>query len=109
MPAPVTERRLAAQVAAHTSWANTPDRTARTAPAREGLRARFAREIDPDGTLPPAVREQRVEAAWKAHFLRLALASAKARRGRRESTERQALAAQLLDEAAQLLDTGGAA
>ena len=42
-----TTRRLAAQVAAHESWASTSDRAARTAKARAALQARFENEVDP--------------------------------------------------------------
>lgn len=75
-------RTLAARIAAHESWARTPDRTARTAPARAALMARFERDVDPDGILPPVDRARRAESARRAHFTRLALASAKARRAR---------------------------
>lgn len=67
-----SDRVLIAQIAAHTSWANTTDRSARTAPARSALDARFLAEADGD-----AVRAQHLK---KAHFLRLALKSAQARR-----------------------------
>jgi hypothetical protein len=74
------ERSLAARIASHASWANTTDPAARTAPARKALLDRFEREVDPDGTLPPAERARRAEHAKKVYFTRLALASAKARR-----------------------------
>ena len=77
------ERTLRAQLAAHTSWANTTDRTARTARGREAFLAKFEAEVDPDGTLDPIERAKRAESARRAHFSRLALASAKARRERR--------------------------
>ena len=41
-----TTRRLAAQVAAHESWANTSDRAARTAKARAALQARFENDVE---------------------------------------------------------------
>jgi hypothetical protein len=47
--------------------------------ARAGFNARFEREVDPDGTLPVPERARRAEYARKAHFARLALASARAR------------------------------
>ena len=75
-----SDRKMAAQIAAHASWAATPDRTARTAAARAGLVAKFEREVDPDGTLPLAERARRAESLRKAHYVRLALASAKSRR-----------------------------
>lgn len=79
-----SERNLRAQIAAHASWAHTPDRTARTAPARRALAARFEHEVDPDGLLPAAERAKRAENARKAYYARLALTSAVARRRVRE-------------------------
>ncbi len=74
-----TERSLRAQKAALTRWAHTNSAEASEAARRRQL-DRFEREVDPDGTLPPAERARRAEHARKAYFLRLALASAKARR-----------------------------
>lgn len=74
------ERRLAAQIAAHDSWARTEDRSARTAPARAAALARFEAEVDPAGVLAPMERRRRAEHARRAHMKRLALRSAKARR-----------------------------
>jgi hypothetical protein len=73
------QRVLAARIAAHSKWANT-DPTEGTAAVRAAFLDRFEREVDPDGTLPPAERARRAEHARKAYFTRLALASAKARR-----------------------------
>jgi hypothetical protein len=66
------ERKLSAQIAAHQSWANTQDRAARTANARGGLDKKFLDEAGGDPV--------RAEHLRKAHFLRLALKSAQARR-----------------------------
>jgi hypothetical protein len=77
------QRSLRARIASHSSWARTSDLTARTAPARAAFLERFEREVDPEGALPPADRARRAEHARKAHFQRLALASAKARAGKR--------------------------
>ena len=74
------EQALIARLAAHESWAHTPDRTARTAPARAALMARFDREVDPDGTLPADERAKRAGHARTAYFLRLSLKSARSRR-----------------------------
>lgn len=90
-----SERRLSATIAAHESWANTTDRSARTAPARAALMARFEREVDPDGTLPPDERARRAEHKRKAYFGRLALKSAKARRARAVVAEGEAAEAEL--------------
>lgn len=48
-----------------------------TRPATQAFLARFEREVDPDGVLPPAVRAKRAQHALKAHMTRL---SAKAHR-----------------------------
>jgi hypothetical protein len=51
-----------------------------TRAAREAFARRFEREVDPDGVLPAPERARRAEAAKRAHFQRMALLSAKARR-----------------------------
>lgn len=75
-----SERSLRAQIAAHESWARTADRSARTAPARAALMAKFERQVDPDGILDPAERALRADHARKAHYARIALRSARTRR-----------------------------
>lgn len=86
--APMTsaQRTLRAQIAAHDSWAHTDDRSARTAPARKAMLDKFEQQVDPNNELTPAERAKRAEHARKAHFKRLALASAKSRRARSQST-----------------------
>ncbi len=74
------ERVMRAQIAASTRWAKEPDRAAATVPAREGLRAKFAREVDPEGVLPPEELEYRVNQLYKAHMTRMSLKAAQARR-----------------------------
>lgn len=56
-----------------------------TRSARAAFNDRFAREVDPDGVLTVAERERRAAAARKVYFIRLSLASVKARRGRAAS------------------------
>jgi hypothetical protein len=85
VPLSRSERALRAQIAAHTSWANTEDRAARTEKARKAALDRFEHEVDPDGKLTPAERAKRAEHARKAYFARLALKSAQSRRRRRSS------------------------
>lgn len=82
MKATPADLSLRGQLGAHTSWARTTDRSARTKAARDAAERKFELEVDPDGVLPPADRARRAEHARKAHFARLALASAKARRTR---------------------------
>ncbi|WP_460407456.1 hypothetical protein [Actinophytocola sediminis] len=77
------QRTLRARIAAHTQWANESNRTARTAAARKAAADRFEKQVDPDGVLPPEVRRQRAESARKAHFCRMAAASAASRRRKR--------------------------
>ena len=79
-----SDRALAARIAAHTSWAVTPDREVRTRPARSAFLIRFERQVDPDGVLAPAERERRAASARRAYFQRLALKSSTARRARRD-------------------------
>ena len=70
------EKHLQAQLAAHTSWANTTDRTGRTAKARAALDQKF---LDQAGGDPV-----RAEHLRKAHYAKLALKSAKSRRKAKE-------------------------
>ena len=82
----------------------TGDRSARTAPARAAMRARFEREADPGGLLSPAERAERGESLRKAHYLRLSLKAAQARRKIKEATaEAEAYGAEA-DELASLSD-----
>ena len=60
-------RSAVSRIGAYEKWANTTDRSAATQAARRAFDKRFERYPDP-------------EAARKAYFARLALASAKARR-----------------------------
>lgn len=84
-----SERSLIASIAAHESWANTTDRTARTAPARAALDQRFLDQAGGD----PA----RAEHLRKAYFKRLALKSAQSRRKAKEAlTEAAAAEAELV-------------
>jgi hypothetical protein len=73
------ERSLHARLAAHTKWARYDPKEG-TAAARDAFLERFEREVDPDRLLTPEERRRRAEHAKKAHFTRLALLSAKARR-----------------------------
>ena len=80
-----SERTLRARIAAHESWAKTPDRKARTSAGTKAFLDKFELGVDPDGILEPAERARRAESKRKAHFARLALASAKARRLKKAS------------------------
>ncbi|MEX5712884.1 hypothetical protein AB1484_32665 [Parafrankia sp. FMc6] len=83
------DRVLIARIAAHASWANTTDRTARTTRGRAAFLDRFDRQVDPDGTLAPDERARRAEHARRAYFSALALRSVQARRRRRTRSEQE--------------------
>lgn len=82
-----TEKQIAASIAAHTSWANTINRSARTAPARAALDRKFLAEAGGD---PVRAEHLRI-----AYYKRLALKSAKARRARGLLSEAEAASAEL--------------
>lgn len=67
-----TERSLLGKLAVETSWANTEDRTERTAKARKAFHDKFLAEAGGD--------PKRAEHLRKAHYARMALKSAQARR-----------------------------
>lgn len=67
------------RIGAHISWARTPTkaaRTRRTEPGREGLLAKFGREVDPDGVMSPEDRDRAAEHLRSAHMSRIAKISA---------------------------------
>jgi hypothetical protein len=76
------ERRQRASIAALTRWAKE-DPTANAVRGQAGLMARFERDVDPEGTLDPAVRAKRAERLRRAHMARLTEASRKARAARK--------------------------
>lgn len=75
------DRTLRARLAAHSSWANTPDPTSRTEKARAAATERFvkqAREKYPDGS--EELIQRTAEHLRKAHYARMGMASAAKRR-----------------------------
>jgi hypothetical protein len=80
---PNEDRVLRARIAAHVLHAQISNEAEHTAPARAAFLSRFEREVDPDGVLEPEERARRAEHAKKAYFLKLALASRKARAKKR--------------------------
>src|SRR5690554_4885023 len=93
-------------------WAEEPDRTAATAPAREALWRRFEQQADPDGTLTPEERRKRAEALRRAHLRRMSARSAQVRAERKrkrleaEKRAREAAAAAAAARTASAGDTG---
>ena len=70
-----SELAMAGRIGAHVRWGRETDRTAATAPARAAFDAKFLAEADGDPV--------RAEHLRKAHFARLALKSAQARRSKK--------------------------
>jgi hypothetical protein len=85
---------LLGRLGAHESWARTTDRSARTAPARAALEAKFLAEANGDPVRAAHLR--------KAHYARMALRSAQARRKSRAWAE---VADQADAELAEVSDT----
>ena len=79
---------LRARIAANHRWAFAADRPAATAAARSAADQRFFDAVDPDGKLPLEERARRAASLRKAHFSRMALASAKQRRTRAKRSGR---------------------
>lgn len=72
------QKSLRGRIAARSRWAKE-DPKANAARGQAGLRAKFEREVDPDGVLPVAERQRRAESARKAHMSRLAFKVSKAK------------------------------
>lgn len=85
--APLTpeQRTSRAKIAAGVRWTKEVDPVTATQPARDGLIARFEREVDPDGVLAPEVRYTKALRLRQAHMRSLALKSSKARAAKRAS------------------------
>ena len=65
-----------------TAWSRN-DATTMVGPANRGFRAKFERQVDPDGKLDPAERAARAERARRAYMLQLAARSAASRRNKK--------------------------
>ncbi|MGI5155761.1 hypothetical protein [Microbispora sp. CA-102843] len=71
------------RIGALESWANTVDRTARTQKARtksKGSLEYWLEQVDPNGQMDAGTRLKAAKAKHRAYMLRLAQASAAARR-----------------------------
>lgn len=82
MPLTPEQRSIRARLAAHSRWANASPEDARRQgeAAQRGLLERFAKDIDPEGSLDPEDRYRRAKHARNAHMARLALKSSQARK-----------------------------
>lgn len=77
------ERSMRAKAAAYAQWAAEPDFTARTAPAREGLAARFERlALEKHPGITGTELAKYVELERRLHMANMTLKSAAARRKR---------------------------
>jgi hypothetical protein len=83
------ERQLRASIAGLTGWANTKDRSARGRHMQAGIWEKCLREVNPD-ILDEKTRHASALSAYKAHYRRMALKSAQARRERLEAQQREA-------------------
>jgi len=72
------QRRLRAQIAANARWSKYMAREDQAYLARQAMYDRLAREVDPDGELPPQERAVLVRSAAK--YLSARLNAAKARK-----------------------------
>jgi hypothetical protein len=87
------EKSLRGAIASHISWANTENRSERTAHGRKAFEDKFLAEADGDS--------ERAEHLRKAYFAQLALKSAKSRRLAKEARAQ----ADVLDREAQEAET----
>ncbi|MQA98058.1 MAG: hypothetical protein GEV11_26890 [Streptosporangiales bacterium] len=80
------ERSLRARIAVHIMWSRTPDRAARTRPARDNGPAApsdspyWLNKVDPDGRMSETDRLLAAESARKTYYLRLVKKGVAARR-----------------------------
>lgn len=84
-----TERRLAAQKAAHTRWSRPGARQAQAEKASRALLDRFEKQLDAEAaeagiTLQPDERHQLVQSRLAAHMAGLSLKAVNARRRKRQ-------------------------
>jgi hypothetical protein len=75
-----SQRSQRARIAAHTRWANEPDRLAATAPGRRAAFEKLVDEVDPERKLPEAERLKRAKNAQQAQLERIRLAASRNRR-----------------------------
>jgi hypothetical protein len=80
MPLTDHQRHLRAKIAGYESWANTENRSARTAPARAARRRKLEQRIDPEGVIAPAELKARADAAEKAELARTSFLASKKQR-----------------------------
>ncbi|MEU8636773.1 hypothetical protein AB0C38_31770 [Amycolatopsis sp. NPDC048633] len=83
----MSETTAAARALAAARWQpkSPAERRESARATQDGLRRRFAREVDPDNRLPAAERAELVEQRRHEHFVQCGRASAAARRVRREA------------------------
>jgi hypothetical protein len=78
---------MRARLAAHESWAKTPDRSARTSAGHRsspGSVDYWLDRVDPEGTMTPDARRKAAQAKRDAYMARLAFESSRARAARQE-------------------------
>ena len=70
------------RLGADISWARTPVRSERTAPARRALEDKWLAEV-PDTVTDPDERRKAAAAARRAHYRRMSIKGVEARRAKR--------------------------
>ena len=81
--------RTQAKAAAHQSWAQTPDRVARTAKARKAVQANLEAAVDPDHKMSPVDRRKAIANAQAARMLALSQKGVDARRAKTQARQRK--------------------
>ncbi|MFB4320628.1 hypothetical protein [Actinomadura sp. 21ATH] len=82
------ERALRARIASHSSWAQTKDRSARTAngtAASPAALSYWEKRVDPDGEMDERTRALAAENARSAHYQRMAYRAAQARKAKKSA------------------------
>lgn len=78
---PEEQAALYGRIGGLTAWSRH-DADTMTRGAKAGFRRKFELQVDPDGVLPPDELAKRTDRAMRAYMLKLAAASAKARKRR---------------------------
>jgi hypothetical protein len=78
---------------AHQSWAQTPDRRARTQPGRDAAQAKLEDAVDPNREMSAGDRKKAVENQRRAQLLLANEQSVKARKARKDAAKRARKAA----------------
>ncbi|MEV2277774.1 hypothetical protein AB0I72_19520 [Nocardiopsis sp. NPDC049922] len=76
-------RKQIASMAANISWARTPVRSERIAPANRAREEGWEKKVDPEGVMRPDDRAKAAQNARHAHYQRISRLGVEARRRKR--------------------------